>query len=516
MRIRYSKLATGFNATQASNIRGGRWHARSMRQALRLTAASAVAAVASQPLVEQEALAPARKQAHVLVRRFGPHPTSAAKWISAEEWIAGAAAEWSLVDPVINAVLADDFSKTFDGSTDGALELEELNAPVPILPQRRSAHMNSTLLTVLEVQMPNVNTHTTAEDLANVVSSLVSFLHGRAFMAIRNFPADNLQRLGWASIEKHCRSARLRAYNLCISDGRNPGCWAGQSGLSDDEGRRWSTDGCQTLADYCNAIRDNVPATSPPFGTVHTSPPFETVHTSPPFGTVQGLSRPVSSPAPPSSNSEGYRYEGSFATPPVPAPINATTAALARRFSLFDFPVERCLGLGSEMDLGLYSHAFGQPDFHRGDGMPNLYVHPRHAMSGVHRDAYHSYFFLRLVRGRKLARAWAMDTRASALRFGASWTEMTGRYLEFEMREGDIFFGPSDGFHAVRTTEPSLAFSFNYFPDEAVPTTTFPPLAPVPPPSQSHLSPAPEPGASAASSRRNRQQDRSRACRKAT
>jgi len=475
------------------DVRSKRW---SMRRALRLTAASAVAAVASgaSPLVEQEALAPAREQARVLVRRLGPDPTRAAKWISAEEWIAGAAAEWSLVDPVMNAVLADDFSKTFDGSTDGALELEERNTPLPILPHRRSAHMNSTLLTVLEVQMPNVSIHTTAEDLADVVSSLVSFLHGRAFMAIRNFPADELQRLGWASIEKHCRSARLRAYNLCISDGRNPGCWAGQSGLSDDEVRSWSTDGYRTLADYCNAIRGNAPATSPP------------------FGTAQGLSRPVSSPAPPSSISEGN--EGSSATPPVPAPLNATTAALARRFSLFDFAVERCLGLGSEMDLGLYSHAFGQPDFHRGDGMPNLYVHPRHAMSGVHRDAYHSFFFLRLVRGRKLARAWAMDTRASALRFGASWTEMTGRYLEFEMREGDIFFGPSDGFHAVRTTEPSLAFSFNYFPDESVPTTTlFPPLAPVPPPS--HLSPAPEPGASAASSRYNRQQDRARACRKA-
>jgi hypothetical protein len=67
-------------------------------------------------LVEQEALAPAREQARVLVRRLGPDPTRAAKWISAEEWIAGAAAEWSLVDPVMNAVLADDFSKTFDGS----------------------------------------------------------------------------------------------------------------------------------------------------------------------------------------------------------------------------------------------------------------------------------------------------------------------------------------------------------------------------------------------------------------
>lgn len=480
------------NRRRGRDVRSKRW---SMRRALRLTAASAVAAVASgaSPLVEQEALAPAREQARVLVRRLGPDPTRAAKWISAEEWIAGAAAEWSLVDPVMNAVLADDFSKTFDGSTDGALELEERNTPLPILPHRRSAHMNSTLLTVLEVQMPNVSIHTTAEDLADVVSSLVSFLHGRAFMAIRNFPADELQRLGWASIEKHCRSARLRAYNLCISDGRNPGCWAGQSGLSDDEVRSWSTDGYRTLADYCNAIRGNAPATSPP------------------FGTAQGLSRPVSSPAPPSSISEGN--EGSSATPPVPAPLNATTAALARRFTLFDFAVERCLGLGSEMDLGLYSHAFGQPDFHRGDGMPNLYVHPRHAMSGVHRDAYHSFFFLRLVRGRKLARAWAMDTRASALRFGASWTEMNGRYLEFEMREGDIFFGPSDGFHAVRTTEPSLAFSFNYFPDESVPTTTFPPLAPVLPPS--HRSPAPEPGASAASSRYNRQQDRARACRKA-
>ena len=42
--------------------------------------------------------------------------------------------------------------------------------------------------------------------------------------------------------------------------------------------------------------------------------------------------------------------------------------------------------------------------------------------------------------------------------------------VEVEMVASDILFGPGNGFHAVRTLEPSLALSSNYFP---IATTTF-------------------------------------------
>ena len=83
-------------------------------------------------------------------------------------------------------------------------------------------------------------------------------------------------------------------------------------------------------------------------------------------------------------------------------------------------------------------------------------------------------FLLRLLRGRKVARLgpWLDDGLVE------NRDAMPGRYAQFVMEPGDIFFGPSDGFHAVRALQASLASSTNYFPAHMPPP--MPPASPPP------------------------------------
>ena len=118
---------------------------------------------------------------------------------------------------------------------------------------------------------------------------------------------------------------------------------------------------------------------------------------------------------------------------------------LYQYFSLFDYGIQsHCESYYRELDTTTYDRAFETPGFEAGHPeFPTLYMHPAGSMSGIHRDAGHSYFFLRLIRGKKTVRAWALDTRVGSLQFGAAWDSMPGRYAQFNLEKGDIFFGPS-------------------------------------------------------------------------
>jgi hypothetical protein len=240
-------------------------------------------------------------------------------------------------------------------------------------------------------------------------------------MVIRNFPADAALEKGWDAVDQHCTKWCLQSDNLCVSDGRNPDCWAGQTALNAVQRQSWKAPvnktgrgNCVSLSNYVDAVRDASPRNS------------------------------------------------------------------GQLYSLFDFSIpRRCWGLFHDINWWYYDRAFGSIGFEPGyPSFPNLYVHPNGTVSGAHRDSKHSYFFLRLLRGRKLGRGWAMDTSVTSLPFGAAWEAMTGRFVDFEMRPGDILFGPSDGFHAVLTVEPSIAISTNYFPNRAPPP--LPPSGPPP------------------------------------
>ena len=47
------------------------------------------------------------------------------------------------------------------------------------------------------------------------------------------------------------------------------------------------------------------------------------------------------------------------------------------------------------------------------------------SISGQHRDNDHSYFWLRLVRGKKIVRVWALDTRSVDLTYGTGWGDVS-------------------------------------------------------------------------------------------
>ena len=366
----------------------------------------------------------------LLVRHLSgdAQPQAHGGWMTAEEVLGGT--NWTQAMRVIRSRMAEDMALYFNGEGDGTTELRDYERVRMHALGARDAGLDETLLTVLEVLMPDQDTWAPFTDESNPVrelNSLVEAHRDRAYLVIRNFPSDDALEQGWDAIQ-NC-PGRISSEVLIASHGRNPACWAGQSGLSSSQRAAW--DGPhervgRSLADYAQLVR------------------------------MSGMQKTRGGHAPNSSFAESE----------------------AMHFSLFDYSIPRqCPHVQKLLEVPHYYQAFGTQGYIVGPGFPRMYVHPEGAMSGTHRDGMHSYFWLRLMRGRKTARVWAMDTSVADLHFGVSWDEMVGRYREFDLKEGDIFVGPSDGFHAVLTREPSLAVSINHFP------LTSPPPAPPAPPS---------------------------------
>ena len=460
--------------------------------------------------------------AQVLVRRLPT--TKGAKpgpWMTFEEYRRDPVEKlgWIIADVEIGAAIEEDFSRRggFDGSKDGILsEDAKIAAAVAEegLDAWRGPPLIERLLTVLEVQLPNVTARLPAMAVADALNEIVRFAHKRVYLLIHNFPADNAMVQGWDAVKRLCRNC-LHSTNLVVSDGRNPRCWAGQTALTREQRADWALrckrydesqvtcadypgsaiGKCTTLGQYAALVERSVPPGGANTFRNHSSESDEdndAEHDDDDDDTERVDSKDDSDDDHDDNETPGAKFaklRQKLARPDPYASIQETASVVHKRsvvpgveqtFSLFDYSIrQHCEPYFRQHDVQLYDRAFTVPGFAPGHpAFPNLYLHPAGSMSGIHRDADHSYFYLRLLRGRKVARAWAMDTRIGSLQFGESWDAMPGRYAQFVMEPGDIFFGPSDGFHAVRTLQASLASSTNYFPAHMPPP--MPPASPPP------------------------------------
>ena len=331
------------------------------------------------------------------------------------------------------------------------------------------------LLTVLEVQLPNVTARLPAMAVADALNEIVRFAHKRVYLLIHNFPADNAMVQGWDAVKRLCRNC-LHSTNLVVSDGRNPRCWAGQTALTREQRADWALrckrydesqvtcadypgnaiGKCTTLGQYAALVERSVPPGGANTFRNHSSESDEdndAEHDDDDDDNERVDSKDDSDDDHDDNETPGAKFaklRQKLARPDPYALIQETASVVHKRsvvpgveqtFSLFDYSIrQHCEPYFRQHDVQLYDRAFTVPGFAPGHpAFPNLYLHPAGSMSGIHRDADHSYFYLRLLRGRKVARAWAMDTRIGSLQFGESWDAMPGRYAQFVMEPGDIF-----------------------------------------------------------------------------
>ena len=245
-------------------------------------------------------------QAHdqILVRRL---PASADdRWQTAEQAISGTSGTvQQAADRIIKATLRHDFNYSATGSWWQRLWRTE---------PPRSPEVHTALLTVLEVRIPQSRPWDAS--LSHTFTSLIQRHRGRAYLLIRNFPATAVSRRGWASVDAHCTDRNLSSANLCVSDGRNPECFAGTSALNLKQS--WMWDGPHdevghSLSAYCALVRRGT------------------------------------------------------------APTTQHREMIAGRLALFDYrPQKLCPGLLRDIDSPLFDRTFATPGFKRGQAFPHV------------------------------------------------------------------------------------------------------------------------------------------------
>lgn len=219
--------------------------------------------------------------------------------------------------------------------------------------------------------------------------------------------SDNHTSFGWSEVQSTCPNKVLTNEDYSRSDGERASIWrwAGMRKLSEGEPARL---GCATtFAAFCDQVRS---ATALPV-------------------TLWAYSMPARCPS------------------------------MAQRVSSFAFA-----SVFRPEVLVPHRNGSKPPAYQLGRAFPQLYLHPVSTMSTAHQDAKKSYFWLRLFRGRKVVRLWPLDSLPMDGTAEGRFEAHPTRCAEFTINPGDLLYAPPEMWHAVKTVEPSLMVSSNYFP----------------------------------------------------
>lgn len=148
----------------------------------------------------------------------------------------------------------------------------------------------------------------------------------------------------------------------------------------------------------------------------------------------------------------------------APAPTASPPVAM------FDLSLPRdCPAFAEHVGaLAVLESMFTLDQYELGTYYPRMFVHPAGAVSSAHMDGGDSYFWIVVLAGEKRVRAWPTSVaHASFEREAAGWPARPPlRPVELTLRRGDLYFGPANAFHAVKTAATSMSVSGNYYPQD--------------------------------------------------